>query len=623
MCVANRYNHAWKECRAYLNRFDEYCLDFLAKGNASKISRQMIKNIKKLTRIYFLLNENISKRVLDSLTYKRCLNKLERLDEKESTIVSEDSISLFKKSELLLQEEKEMLSIRYMEKDDDVITYSEDEVELMKYYSDKVSITDLKKGSFEYFIQNLNTVDKIKLFVSFKPDGLPVLVRVKNNSIKKLIYITEKGIIEINPSVFEGKIHIKDNIPDCILKMYLVLPYEALPEISRRNDRKYKNTHEAIRDLFIYHPEERRLFYKYIEFIPYDILFDDKDYFDLSKKAKLDTMKLFNTKYMLKTFILNKNTNNIVDEIEGMIDFLIDEKYKLQYSSSNIIIEPNKKSISRKLGISNGIYNFRVIYKLPSALRETVVRDMITTVGHTGKVNCVICYEPVEFDGRTFDRSSIGSAILFEKLRLKKGDRIKVFYSNDRLATIFSNVDRDNNDGKYIKFPKKCPRCQSKLEDIGANLYCRNLDCPEITIRKITNFVNRLNISYIAYQGISTLYDLNQVKKYSDIFNLSSLILSCVPNFGAKKAGRVKQEIAILKDRKVSESELLYALSIDNLGPKAAKLICSKFRVKDLLYRNDYEFLYNTIPELRGYNIDFSFLQKNSEDIEKVVDILA
>jgi NAD-dependent DNA ligase len=141
-------------------------------------------------------------------------------------------------------------------------------------------------------------------------------------------------------------------------------------------------------------------------------------------------------------------------------------------------------------------------------------------------------------------------------------------------------------------------------------------------IRKITNFINRLKISYLSYDGVIALYELKQIRKYSDIFNLEGLRLSSIPNFGMKKANRVKEEISILKERRVSEPELLYALSIDNLGPKAAELICSKFHIRDLLYRSNYEFLYESIPLLRGYNIDFSFLQKQSKDIEKVINIL-
>lgn len=622
MCVSNRFNPAWKECHFYLEQFENYCQDFLSKGVASKISKQMIKNIKKLTKIHFMIYENINNSILTSLTYKRCINKLNRLDEKESNPVEENSVQLIRKSDILLFDEKEMLSIRYMEKDDDIISYSDNDIEFMKYYSDKASVEDLKEGSFEYFIQNFDIRDKLKIFVSFKPKGLPVLARIKNNKVKRLLYLTKDNIIEINPSVLDSRINIKEEIPDCIIKLYLLLPFKHLNDVSIMGDKKYKNPSDAIKTLFVRNPDERKMFYRYIEFIPYDILIDNQDYFDSSRKDKLDLLKSLNFKYSLKTFVLEEKIGKILDKFEEMIDFLIDERYELPYEIQGVIIEPSKKSISRVLGIENGIYNFRMLYKLPSAMKETEVNGMDVSIGHTGKISCVVYYKPVKFEGRTFDHSAIGSATIFEKLRLKRKDRIKIFYSNDHLATIFSNIDRDNEDGKYLKFPKECPKCHCDLELKGSNYYCINLNCPEIIIRKITNFINRLKISYLSYDGVVALYELKQVRKYSDIFNMEGLILSRISNFGMKKANRVKEEISILKERKVSEPELLYALSIDNLGPKAAELICSKFSIRDLLYKDNYEFLYKAIPSLRGYKIDFSFLQKHSKDIDKVINIL-
>lgn len=116
MCIASRFNPAWKECYPYFEMMESYCQDFLAKGVASKISKQMIKNIKKLTKVYFMINEGIYKEILLPLTYKRCLYKLNRLDEKELKPVEENSLQLVRRSDILLYDETEMISIRYMKK---------------------------------------------------------------------------------------------------------------------------------------------------------------------------------------------------------------------------------------------------------------------------------------------------------------------------------------------------------------------------------------------------------------------------------------------------------------------------------------------------------------------------
>ena len=65
-----------------------------------------------------------------------------------------------------------------------------------------------------------------------------------------------------------------------------------------------------------------------------------------------------------------------------------------------------------------------------------------------------------------------------------------------------------------IKIPTKCPSCNSQLETVNSQLFCRNTSCPDQSFKKLEAFAKKMRIKGA---GPSTLQKL-EFESYYDFY---------------------------------------------------------------------------------------------------------
>ena len=106
-----------------------------------------------------------------------------------------------------------------------------------------------------------------------------------------------------------------------------------------------------------------------------------------------------------------------------------------------------------------------------------------------------------------------------------------------------------------IQIPTHCPACNSLLETVKDQLFCRNVNCPEQTSKKVEHFAKTLKIKGL---GAATIEKL-MLEDYHDIYSLTENEI--VDILDSEKLGE-KLFAEIEKSRSADLTTLLPAFSI-------------------------------------------------------------
>jgi len=120
---------------------------------------------------------------------------------------------------------------------------------------------------------------------------------------------------------------------------------------------------------------------------------------------------------------------------------------------------------------------------------------------------------------------------------------------------------------REIEIPEFCPSCDSDLEEVNGQLFCRNSECQAQFTLAIVHFCKVLKIKGLGEKTIEKL----DISSLQDLYKLSQETLEVV--LGAKIGAKIAYEIE--KSRSSDLVVLLQAFNIPSIGEVASKKLCS------------------------------------------------
>ena len=116
--------------------------------------------------------------------------------------------------------------------------------------------------------------------------------------------------------------------------------------------------------------------------------------------------------------------------------------------------------------------------------------------------------------------------------------------------------------------PVVCPACESKLELVNDQLFCRNPNCPAQWDKKVESFVSTLKIKGFGPATINKL----QVQDYCEIYELS--VSDIQEKLGSERLA-VKLYDEIQKSKSSKLVDIIPAFSIPLIGRSASQKLCN------------------------------------------------
>jgi len=320
------------------------------------------------------------------------------------------------------------------------------------------------------------------------------------------------------------------------------------------------------------------------EFIPISGVMDDSDSPDDNKDRDL-LRRYFKDSFKVEDYeIIEHSATDLRDYYNEMSE--LRKSSVCPFEFDGIVI----KSIMMK-DKPEDLYNplYSIAWKFKSKYEATILRDVEFQLGVTGKFNPIAIFDPVEFQGATLTRASLGSIDRMYKLIDEQGLRLESVIEVTRHGDIIPYVERvalTDDSLEPINVPDVCPYCGSKLyhgTKDARDLVCTNDKCDEKVRMRLYNYVSGVKVRGLGGALVEALkenYDL--VYRYMTIKDLYELD-PYDSGLGTSMANKYKQ----FQDKKLTSLQLMTIYPFDNLSSAAWKTLLERVDLETLLLQAD------------------------------------
>lgn len=285
-----------------------------------------------------------------------------------------------------------------------------------------------------------------------------------------------------------------------------------------------------------------------------------------------------------------------IDELINFIDKWTNNRTNLPYEIDGVVIKLDDLKQQAKLGFTAKTPRWATAYKFPATEVITKLKDIVFTVGRTGKITPNAVLEPVRVAGSVVTRATLHNEdnVIFKDIKI--GDMVAIRKAGDVIPEVVGPL-QDRRDGSEVAFKmiELCPICKTPLErkEQEAAHYCTNELCPAKNIEGLIHFVSRdaMNIEGFGERVIEDFYNMGYIKDVTDLYrlNVHQKVLEELEGFGTKSINNLLE--AIENSKQNSLERLLFALGIRHVGQKTAKILAKKYESIDNLMATNLDEL--------------------------------
>lgn len=333
---------------------------------------------------------------------------------------------------------------------------------------------------------------------------------------------------------------------------------------------------------------------------------------------------------LLKKFHFKVNPNykkiNSIEKVIEIINEWQEKRHHLGYDTDGMVVKVNDFAQQNILGATSKDPKWAIAYKYPPEEAETVVENIIVTMGRTGVLTPSADLKPVQIAGTIVKRATLHNMNFIEEKDIRIGDIVKIYKSGEIIPEI-SVVLKNKRTGKEKKFimPSECPLCKHKIyRTEGEVAYrCINPDCGGVIRENLIHFASRnaMNIEGLGPAVIDGLLAYNLIENIADFYELRKDDIIQIERMGEKSAKNLLISIENSKNRGLSK--FLFALGIRHLGEKGSELISEKFKDIDVLMNASVDSIKSVsgIGNITAEHIYKYFKnEKNKKIIERLKD---
>jgi DNA ligase (NAD+) len=313
-----------------------------------------------------------------------------------------------------------------------------------------------------------------------------------------------------------------------------------------------------------------------------------------------------------------------VEQVKDYYEKLLKLREDLPYEIDGIVVKVNDFGLQKRLGEISRSPRWAIAWKFPAQQEQTIVKDILVSVGRTGALTPVAILEPVRVAGVEVSRATLHNEDEVRKKDVRIGDTVLIQRAGDVIPEVVRVIEsrRTGMEKRFI-MPDKCPVCGSKVErpQGEAAHRCTNLACPAQIKETLAHFASKggMNIEGLGYKFLEQMADKKLIGDPSDLYFLKKEDLMKMERMGDKLAQNLLD--AIEKSRNPSLSNLIYALAIRNVGTHLADVLAENFKSIENLAsqkREGLERVHEIGPVVAQSIYHFFHNPKNLNVIEKL-----
>lgn len=415
-----------------------------------------------------------------------------------------------------------------------------------------------------------------KGILSWKLDGLTIVLTYKDGVLQQAV---TRGNGEIGEDVTHNA-RVFSNLPvqisfpgELVLRGEGVISYSEFRRINEELEEgeEYKNPRNlcsgTVRQLNSEIAAKRK-----VQFFAFTLVSAEGKELSDSKEENLRWLESMGFTAVERRVVTGENVLEALEYFRSHIE-------QNDIASDGLVLTFDSVSYSQSLGRTSKFPKDSIAFKWADEMAETTLREIEWNTSRTGLMNPIAVFDPVELEGSTVSRASVHNVSILEELALGIGDTIKVYKANMIIPQIAENLTRSAT----AEIPTHCFVCGGETEvrslRDGKALYCTNPSCQAQRLRMLSHFVSRdaMNLEGLSEETLKKFMERGFVKQYPDLFRLERFQeeIQEMEGFGEKSFSNLMASVEKAKD--VELANFIYALGINHVGLRNAKLLCKAF----------------------------------------------
>ena len=494
--------------------------------------------------------------------------------------------------------------------------------------SNAFNLKDLE--DFEKKIKNfLNLKDAIEFSFEPKIDGISASLRYENG---KLLYGLSRGDGEFGENITQN-LNTINEIPKNLIGSPNIIEVRGEVYIGKKDFEKIKGNFANPRNaaggsLRQKNPKETAKiplkFFAYgIGEIKPSILTKQSEVLEKLKKWGFQINQ--HCKIMKNLKEVEKTHSNL----EGI-------RSSLDYDLDGVVLKVNNLNLQDRLGSTSNSPRWAIAYKFSSVKALSRIRNIAIQVGRTGAITPVAKIDPVTVGGVVVSNATLHNEDEIIRKDIRVGDFVTIQRAGDVIPQVLSvdKTKRNEKNKKFI-FPDKClcgfptkKEISTSTKKVDAVRRCtRGYECQYIAREKLKHFVSKeaLNIEGLGKKVVDNFWDLNLIKRPSDVFFLDYKKISKLEGWGKLSIENLRK--AIDKAREISLQRFIFSIGIRHIGQENAKILANFFKnskkFSELFYPEKRKGILENLDDLDGIgetqvrSLDSFFSNKKNCDIVK------
>ena len=283
-------------------------------------------------------------------------------------------------------------------------------------------------------------------------------------------------------------------------------------------------------------------------------------------------------------FVVNPRSRRCLG-IDAVFDYYREigaERATLPYDIDGVVYKVNSIATQNRLGMVSRAPRWALAHKFPAQQAQTVLRDILISVGRQGALTPVAVLEPITVGGVVVQRATLHNEDEIARKDVRIGDTVIVQRAGDVIPQIVGVVLERRPDGaEPYRFPEKCPICDSlavREHGMVVRRCTGGLICAAQAVERLRHFVSRdcFDIEGLGAKHIADFWEAGLIRQPGDIFRLRPEAIAGREGWGEVSAGKLIA--AINQRRRIVLDRFINALGIPQVGQATARLLARRYR---------------------------------------------
>lgn len=302
-------------------------------------------------------------------------------------------------------------------------------------------------------------------------------------------------------------------------------------------------------------------------------------------------------------------------------------RHELDYEIDGVVVKVDDLSLRSYLGSTTRAPRWAVAFKFPPEERETRLKEILVSIGKSGKATPFAVLEPVSVDGSTVSMATLHNEDQVLAKDVRPGDVVVIRKAGDVIPEVVGPVLSSRPEGIVRwEFPSRCPVCESALVRTPgeADHYCQNYYCPGQVTQRLMHFCSRvaMDIEGLGEGRIKQLFQASLVRDPADLYDLD--VSDFLGLEGIQEKSALKFVAAIQASRSRPLSKVISGLAIPHVGAAAGEVLAHRYVRLSLLrsaIQSDLEEIEGIGPVIAESVVRYFLDPKREELIIRLIEL--